>query len=235
MSGERDLPKLLAGMRPQLQPGEYVFVTGEVAGAVATIREAEGPSAVVARADADAAGLDYDFVAAWIALTVHSALDAVGLTAELSARLADAGISCNVVAGARHDHLFVPAHRAEDALAALAAPAFDFEAYRAAFETRDVEAWLAFYADEAIWLEYRPGNPPRAPNVMRGRDAIRGFLEDVARSDIELTIHDEALGRHRVAFAVTVAFPDGRRHLEHVILELRDGRITRHVDVEAWD
>jgi uncharacterized protein len=119
MAAERDLAKLLAGMRPELQPGEWVFVAGEHPDAVATIREPEGPSAVVARAAADAAGLPYDFVAAWITLTVHSALDAVGLTAEVATRLARAGIACNVIAGARHDHLFVPADRAQDALAGL--------------------------------------------------------------------------------------------------------------------
>jgi uncharacterized protein len=235
MGGERDLRRLIEGMEPELRPGEYVFVAGDVPDAVATVREPEGMSAVVARADADAAGLEYDFVAAWITLTVHSALDAVGLTAEVSARLADAGIGCNVVAGARHDHLFVPADRVQAALRALTGPAFDFAAYKQAFEARDVERWIAFYADDAVWFEHRPGNPPSAPNVMRGRAAIHAFLEDVARSDIELTVHDEVPGRRRAAFAVTVAFPDGRRHLEHVILELRGGRIARHVDVEAWD
>jgi ketosteroid isomerase-like protein len=235
MGGERDLTKLLAGMRPELQPGDYVFVGGDHPAAVATVREPEGMSAVVPRADADAAALTYDFIAAWITLTVHSALDAVGLTAEVSARLTEGGISCNVVAGVRHDHLFVPADRAHEALRALTAPAFDFAAYKAAFEGRDVERWIAFYADDAQWLEYRPGDPPRAPNVMRGRAEIQAFLEDVARSDLELTVHDEVLGRRRAAFAVTVAFPDGRRHLEHVIVDHRDGRIVRHVDVEAWD
>jgi uncharacterized protein len=235
MSGERDLGKLLAGMRPELQPSEYVFVVGDAPRAVATVREPDGMSSIVARADADAAGLEYDFVAAWITLTVHSALDAVGLTAEVSARLAEAGISCNVVAGARHDHLFVPADRAGEALRALAAPAFDFAAYKEAFEARDVERWIGFYAGDAIWSEYRPGNPPRAPNVMRGRAAIRAFLEDVARSDLELTVHDEVVGRRRSAFAVTVAFGDGRRHFEHAVVDHPDGLIVRHVDVEAWD
>ena len=35
------------------------------------------------------------------------------------------------------------------------APSFDFAAFKQAFETQDVEGWLAFYDDQAEWLEYR--------------------------------------------------------------------------------
>jgi uncharacterized protein len=48
-----------------------------------------------------------------------SALDAAGLTAAISTALADAGLSCNVIAGYHHDHLLVPADRAPEALAVL--------------------------------------------------------------------------------------------------------------------
>jgi uncharacterized protein len=74
---------------------------------------------VVARERADELGLSYDFAAAWITLRVHSALDAVGLTAAVSRALAHAGLSCNVLAGLHHDHLLVPAGRADEALAVL--------------------------------------------------------------------------------------------------------------------
>ena len=74
---------------------------------------------VVERDVADGAGLEYDFVAAMITLGVGSRLHAVGLTAAVSSALADAGISCNVVAGHFHDHLFVPVERAEEALELL--------------------------------------------------------------------------------------------------------------------
>ncbi|GGT03111.1 MULTISPECIES: ACT domain-containing protein [Streptomyces] len=126
MPGEKDLRTLLASMSPQLNEGEYVFAlapAGEVPEGVrpvATVREEEGLTLVLPRADADRLGLAYDYVAAWITLRVHSALDAVGLTAAFATALASAGLSCNVVAGFHHDHLFVPYDEAPRALAVLA-------------------------------------------------------------------------------------------------------------------
>jgi hypothetical protein len=56
-----------------------------------------------------------------ISLEVHSSLNAVGLTAALSKALAEADISANIVAALRHDHLFIPWDRREEALASLKA------------------------------------------------------------------------------------------------------------------
>jgi len=83
------------------------------------IREDEGITLVLTRADADRAGLPYDYVAARITLRVNSALADVGLTASFSRVLADAGISCNVIAGLAHDHLFVDWDKGAQALALL--------------------------------------------------------------------------------------------------------------------
>jgi hypothetical protein len=69
--------------------------------------------------DADRLGLPYDYVAGWITLRVHSSLHAVGLTAAVAAEVARAGLSCNVVAGFYHDHLFVPRDRAAQVLLLL--------------------------------------------------------------------------------------------------------------------
>jgi hypothetical protein len=133
MSGERDLRNLLSGMRPELNPGRYVFTT--VAGRtpsdghpsavpsgvtpVVTVAEPEGLTLVTRLEDAEAAGLAYDYVAGWITLRVHSALAAVGLTAAVAQELASVGLSCNVVAGFHHDHLFVPYERAAEAVLLL--------------------------------------------------------------------------------------------------------------------
>jgi uncharacterized protein len=122
-----DLEQLLAHMQPALNPGRYAFVavsdevTLDPRRVIASMRESEGLSAILPEQDALALGLPVAFVAAWITLTVHSDLAAVGLTAAFARALADAGIGCNVVAGVRHDHLFVPFEHAQQAMDALRA------------------------------------------------------------------------------------------------------------------
>jgi hypothetical protein len=122
--GETDLATLLMSMSPRLNEGSYVFVRAEgtagVQDAVVTVAEPEGLTLVLPRERADDLGLAYGFVASWITLEVHSALDAVGLTAAFSVALTREGISANVVAGFFHDHLFVPEDRCDDAMRALA-------------------------------------------------------------------------------------------------------------------
>lgn len=122
--GETDLGVLLRSMHPEVLSGEWFFTTVDSAGdvaAAATVREPEGLSVVVDRAEAERIGAPTSHAYRWITLRVHSSLDAVGLTAAVSAALTERGISCNVIAGAFHDHLLVPAARVDDAVAALAA------------------------------------------------------------------------------------------------------------------
>jgi hypothetical protein len=126
LGGERDLSALLRGLSPRLNQGRYVYtmVPGAIpegADPVVVVREDEGLTLVVGQREADDLGLPYDFVAAWITLEIHSALEAVGLTAAVARALAGAGISANVVAGFAHDHVFVPHAQAELALATLKA------------------------------------------------------------------------------------------------------------------
>lgn len=122
MSGETDLARLIASLRPEVRPGEYVFVSIDGPPdheTLAMVEEDEGRTLVVTRDVADMRGWSYDFVAGWITLRVHSSLAAVGLTAAVSTALANEGISCNVLAGYHHDHLLVPVDRVEDAMAVL--------------------------------------------------------------------------------------------------------------------
>ena len=128
---ESDLEALIASLSPEIRPGSFVFVAAGNAGSdvgpqgelpwLAWVEEPEGPSGVMREEDATELGLPFDAVWAWITLGVASDLSAVGLTAAVSVALADAGLSCNVIAGLRHDHILVPTDHASEALAAIQA------------------------------------------------------------------------------------------------------------------
>jgi hypothetical protein len=120
---ERSLDRLLAGMSPDLHEGVYVFclIASDApvpAGAIGMFMEAEGKTVILRGEDA-ALDLTPVFRAAWITLTIHSDMEAVGFMAALSTALANAGISCNVVSAAYHDHLFVPYDDRDRAMATL--------------------------------------------------------------------------------------------------------------------
>ena len=125
MNPVSDLSVLLKTLEPVLNPGVFVYASVKEGHAidpaviVASIREPEGLSVVTSEADAELAGLNVLFRCAWITLTVNSALDAVGLTAAFASALGRSGISCNVVAGAYHDHIFVPVASAQKAMQVL--------------------------------------------------------------------------------------------------------------------
>lgn len=133
MAGETALATLLRSMSPQLHEGDYVFCTlpdqriPEGCEIIGSFREQEGLTLILERQQAQQAGLAFEYVAARITLNVHSALEAVGLTAAFASALGKAGISCNVIAGYYHDHLFVGRGDAERALQVLRQLAADAE------------------------------------------------------------------------------------------------------------
>lgn len=125
MAGETSLTTLLRSMSPQLNDGAYVFCSLSDAAQLdgvqplGSFQEAEGLTVILPRQQAENLGLPFSYVAAWLTLHVHSALEAVGLTAAVASALAQAGISCNVIAGFYHDHLFVAHADGPRALAVL--------------------------------------------------------------------------------------------------------------------
>jgi hypothetical protein len=129
MKRKDDLASIMAELDPRLSEQEYVFCTRQSTGfeglaalePFATVHESEGLTLVLERRRAEVAGLEFAGVFRRISLGVHSSLHAVGLTATVSGALAASGISANMVAGFHHDHIFVPAARAAEALAIIAA------------------------------------------------------------------------------------------------------------------
>jgi hypothetical protein len=125
MAGETNLDTLLRNMTPLLNEGDYVYCivtdidTIDIKNALGIFKEEDAVTVILKKEIADQLGLKYEYIAAWITLTIHSSLEATGLTAAFAAALAKEAISCNVVAAYYHDHIFVAKKDAERAMTAL--------------------------------------------------------------------------------------------------------------------
>jgi hypothetical protein len=123
--GETDLDVMLATLAVERRPGVFTYLSVPtvipdlLTDAHAVVGEGSTTTIVLPVESAERAGHRVDVRLAWLTLTVQSSLEAVGLTAYVSTRLAAEGIACNVLAGYHHDHLLVPIDRADDAVAAL--------------------------------------------------------------------------------------------------------------------
>ena len=121
-----ELDQLLKSMSPEMQVGEYAFCTlacddfnYKQLNPLASFKESEGITVIVSVEVAIQEKLAFSGTFKQITLTVHSSLQAVGLTAAVAGKLASYGISANVVAAYYHDHIFVQTEKAQQALLAL--------------------------------------------------------------------------------------------------------------------
>ena len=126
MTAELELEKLLTAMSPELREGEYVFssISPEEFNdmqvePVGWFREAEGISLILDRAAAQRLGIKQSSAFRMISLNVNSSLEAVGFLAAVTEKLAAAGVSVNAVSAFHHDHLFIPAEKANLAISLL--------------------------------------------------------------------------------------------------------------------
>ena len=126
MAGTVELDELLKTTSPEIQDGEYVFcsVDGNYSdyshmNPLSSFKESEGLTLIISAEDAKKANIAYESKFKQITLTVHSSLNAVGLTAAIAIKLSSYGISANVVAAYYHDHIFVQSEKADKALMAL--------------------------------------------------------------------------------------------------------------------
>jgi hypothetical protein len=111
--------------------------------------------------------------------------------------------------------------------------ALGFEALRRADEQNDVELLTSFYAKDAEAYLISKDNPPGSPFELRGKEAIAEYLRDVCGREMKHRIEREVISEDRIAFSEGCEYPDGTRVLAATTLEVKEGKISRQVTVEA--
>ncbi len=114
----------------------------------------------------------------------------------------------------------------KEAIVATRDTGIDIEALRHAYEQRDVDLMLGFYADDAQLRIVNRLHPPSNPYELRGKDQIAEFQRRIFARDIKHRLEREVVGENRVAFHVACEYPSGERLLDAMVLELDESGKT---------
>ncbi|MCM8735744.1 nuclear transport factor 2 family protein [Azospirillum sp. A1-3] len=112
---------------------------------------------------------------------------------------------------------------------------FDFGDLKKALEHSDAATLIGLYADDAEMVIVDRNRPPSSPMTFSGREAIAAFWRDVCSRDMTHYVGHEVVGPNRAAFVEECAYPDGCHVMSAMTLDLRGGRIAKHLTVQAWD
>lgn len=112
---------------------------------------------------------------------------------------------------------------------------FDIARLRHAIEDRDADAMLEQFSDDADMVVIDRTSPPSRPAVVHGRSAIEPVVREVFARPMSHELTQCVVEDDHVAYTENCTYPDGSRVTGMAMLDLRDGRITRHSSVQAWD
>jgi ketosteroid isomerase-like protein len=102
-------------------------------------------------------------------------------------------------------------------------------------EDRDLDRMLSLYADDAELRIVDTTHPPSRPLELCGKQAITAHFRDIFGREMTHKVIDEVVGSDRLSFSEDCEYPDGSHVYANATLELRDGKIVREVEVQAWD
>lgn len=117
----------------------------------------------------------------------------------------------------------------------VSSASFDLARFCAAAEGRDVETQLAMYAPDAVVTVADRINQPGSPHVLRGRDEIGAWLQDVGGREMSHHIQHSVGDAGGAAFSEACRYPDGTNVLCATVLRVSDGQISDQTVVQAWD
>ena len=108
-------------------------------------------------------------------------------------------------------------------------------ALKRAIEGRKAAAFAGMYADDAVLQVIDRDNPPSSPRRLQGKDAISSYFADVCGRDMTHKVEAGVAVGNRLAFTQSCAYPDGTKVFCSAMIDLKGGKISRQVVVQAWD
>lgn len=102
-------------------------------------------------------------------------------------------------------------------------------------EQRDVSTMLGLYDENAEVTLIDKNHTPSRPMIMRGRSSVESYYKDVLTRPLKHHIDDEVMSDNHYAYTDTCEYPDGSKVFSSVMATLKDGKIVKEVELQAWD
>src|ERR1700761_1424057 len=112
---------------------------------------------------------------------------------------------------------------------------FDLDRFARAAEERDASTQLSMYGQDAVVTITNKISQPGAPRVLRGREEIGAWLEDVSSRDMTHSVKHRVLDETGAAYTQACRYADGTNVLCATVIELDDGLIRAQTVLETWD
>ncbi len=112
---------------------------------------------------------------------------------------------------------------------------FDLDRFTLAAEQRDAATQLSMYGPDALVTISNKISQPGAPRVLRGREEVKAWLEDMYGRDMTHTVKHRVLDETGAAYTQACRYPNGTNVLCATVLELDGGVISGQTVLEVWD
>ena len=113
--------------------------------------------------------------------------------------------------------------------------AFDLDRFARAAEERDAATQLSMYGPQAVVTIADKISQPGSPRVLRSREEIKSWLEDMYGRDMIHSVKHRVEDETGAAYTQACRYPDGTNVLCATVLELDGGVISGQTVIQVWD
>jgi SnoaL-like domain len=121
----------------------------------------------------------------------------------------------------------------EDAMSTVTS--FDLDRFTRAAEERDASTQLSMYGPNAVVTIADKISQPGSPRVLRTREEIGDWLEDMYARDMTHSVKHRVVDGAGAAYTQACRYPDGTNVLCATVIELDGGVIAGQTVIQVWD